>query len=115
MGSHLVVIVEPCGQLLQHLERIRARMEEDITPLETFDEAFGHAVGLGIVRRREAGDQAQGLRILHRLVRRICTAIIGQPFDGVGRMSDRTEARVQQQLRALWQVKIVASWADQSF
>src|SRR5688500_19987702 len=59
MGPHLVVIVEPCRQLLEHTVSIRPPMQKHIITLKTFDEAFSHAVGLGTVHGREAGHEAQ--------------------------------------------------------
>jgi hypothetical protein len=104
MGPYLIVIVEPCRELLQNTQRIRPPMEEHIIALKTLDETFGHAVGFGTVHRRETGHEPQDMGMSHRVVRRIRTPVIRQPFNGMRGLGDGSKAafdRLNRSNRAL--------------
>lgn len=92
MRSHLVVIVERGGHLLEPTRSVRPPVQEDIIPFETLDEALSHAVGLGALHGREAGRTAQRMCVSDCLMSRVGTAVIGLPFDGLGHPGDGTEA-----------------------
>jgi hypothetical protein len=85
----LVVVLEPSGELAERGDRIRQGVDANIVAFEGFDEALRHAVRLGALDRREAGNEIERGGEVSRLLGRVVAApgsspgqaIVRQPFE----------------------------------
>lgn len=89
---HVIIVVEPDRELVDHRLRIRLCADAGIIAFKGSDEGFGHAVALRAFYRRGSWDEANVSRETPGLLRRVAASVIGQPFDGVGQLVDAPKA-----------------------
>jgi hypothetical protein len=89
---HLIIVVEPDRELVDHRLRIGLGADAGIIALEGSDKSFGHAVALRAFDRCGSWDEADVSRETPGIVRCIAAAVVGQPFDGVRQLVDAPEA-----------------------
>ena len=77
----LVVILEPSGELAERGERIWQGIDANIVAFEGFDEALRHAIRLGALDWREAGNEIERCGEVARRLGCVGAAIVCQPFE----------------------------------
>src|SRR3954453_6391979 len=89
---HAVVMFEPRNELAQHAGRIGLRTDPRVIPFESFDEGFSHAVGLGALDWRRAGQEADVSRQGAGVPGGVGRAVVREPLDRLGQFVDKPEA-----------------------
>src|SRR3954464_14534055 len=89
---HAVVMFEPRNELAQHAGRIGLRTDPSVIPFESFDEGFSHAVGLGALDWRRAGQEADVSRQGAGVPGGVGRAVVREPLDRLGQFVDKPEA-----------------------
>src|SRR4051812_25684511 len=88
---HAVVMFEPRNELAQHAGRIGLRTDPRVIPFESFDEGFSHAVGLGALDWRRAGQEADVSRQGAGVPGGVGRAVVREPLDRLGQFVDKPE------------------------
>lgn len=89
---HLIIVVEPDRELLDHRLRVGLGADAGIIALEGSDESFGHAVALRAFDRCGSWDEADVSRETSSVLCGVAAAVVSQPFDGVRQLVDAPEA-----------------------
>lgn len=76
-----VVVGEAGGELLQDGDGVWARVHPDVVGLEGLREGLADAVAFRAADRREARDEVQRGREVHRLGRGVGRAVVREPLD----------------------------------
>src|SRR3954465_11974691 len=90
---HAVVMFEPRNELAQHAGRIGLRTDPRVIPFESFDEGFSHAVGLGALDWRRAGQEADVSRQGAGVPGGVGRAVVREPLDRLGQFVDKPKRR----------------------
>jgi len=82
MRVDVIVILEPCWQLLEDRDGVWPWVHAGIVTFQGFDEGLADAVAFRTTDRREAWNKVQGCGEVGGFGGGIGGAIIGEPLDG---------------------------------